>query len=308
MATEKTKLTVGLFVAGGIVTALSVFIWLGVSRFLEKGDFYVTYFNESIQGLDKDSPVKYRGVSIGRVDRFRVSPDSRLIEVILKIESGQKLDRGIVAQLKSIGLTGSMFIELDRKRWGEPERSPHLSFPSEYPIVSSKPSHVSDLIKGFDDVLEQVRAMDLEGISEKVKSTLDHMNRVIDEADVGNLSNKVGSSMDKANKSLTGVDKTLARVGKVVADNEKTIKKTLEELKLAMENTNKLLKEGSSLVTGTDKSLDNFTRRQTVVAQNLERASGNLNRLIDILARQPSQLIFGQPPVPRNIEPAGSQR
>ena len=79
---------VGFFVAIGFTLAILVFIWLGMSRFLQKGRFYVTYFDESVQGLDVDSPVKYRGVFIGRVESIGVAPDSKLIKVVLKIESG----------------------------------------------------------------------------------------------------------------------------------------------------------------------------------------------------------------------------
>ena len=150
MATQKTKFAVGLFVAVGITLAILVTIWLGMSRFLQKGRFYVTYFDESVQGLDVDSPVKYRGVFTGRVESIGVAPDSKLIKVILKIESGQKLDENIVAQLKAVGITGSMFVELDQKRAGEADQSPPLSFPSEYPIIASKPSDISGLLGGFE--------------------------------------------------------------------------------------------------------------------------------------------------------------
>jgi len=73
MASTRIKFTVGLFVASGIGFALIAVIWLGMSRFLEKGQYYATYFNESVQGLDIESPVKYRGVSIGRVQRVGVA-------------------------------------------------------------------------------------------------------------------------------------------------------------------------------------------------------------------------------------------
>ena len=73
MATQKTKFAVGLFVAIGFTLAILVTIWLGMSRFLQKGRFYVTYFDESVQGLDVDSPVKYRGVFTGRVESIGVA-------------------------------------------------------------------------------------------------------------------------------------------------------------------------------------------------------------------------------------------
>jgi len=352
MPSEKIKFSVGLFVAGGIVIALLAFIWLGMSRFLEKGIYYVTYFDESVQGLGKDSPVKYRGVTIGRVDEIRVAPDSKLIEIVLIIESDQKLNNEIVANLKTIGITGSKFIELDRKKEGEPDLSPQLTFPSEYPIISSKPSEVRELIRGVDQVLNQMRAVDLQGISEKIKLTLDSMNQAIVDSNMKDISQKAGATMGKATKSLEKMDKTiarvekildedskkiqnavdelqtvmensnkllqkgsslvsgpmentLARVDKIVTENEKTINSTIKELRAAVENANKLMKEGTGLVTGTDETLDHFNRHQLVIAQNLEKATENLNRLIEILAQQPSQLLFGAPPARREIEPGG---
>jgi len=333
MADQKTKFTVGLFLAGGICIALLAVIWLGMSRFLEKGHNYVTYFNESVQGLDIDSPVKYRGVSVGRVESIKVAPDSKLIQVVLKIESGQTLENDILAQLKAVGITGSMFIELDRKKKGEPDRSPTLSFPSEYPIVASKPSNISELLQGIDDVLKQIRSLDLGGISGKAKLALDNMSQMIADANVKGLSSELGSSLksvsrilnnqrwdnivvsveeasktlntltDNANKSLLRVDDTIGRIQQMVAEKEKTIKTALEDFSLAMKNANILLEKGSSIITNTDDSLSHLKGHLLVVARNLERASENLNRLIDLIADQPSQLIFGEPPAPRKTEP-----
>ena len=202
MASQRTKFTVGIFISFGIGIAVLAFIWLGMSRFFEKGKFYATYFNESVQGLDVDSAVKYRGVAIGRVMSIDVAPDERLIQVILKIETGQKLTKDIVAQLKSVGITGSMFVELDRKKEGELDQSPKLDFPSEYPIISSKPSTISELMHGIDDVLNQIRALDLGGISGKIKLTLDNMNRVMDDADVKAISTDVQTSLESLHRIL----------------------------------------------------------------------------------------------------------
>ena len=75
MATQKTKFAVGLFVAIGIALAILVTIWLGMSRFLQKGRFYATYFDECVQGLDVDSPLQYRGVLTGRGESSGVAPE-----------------------------------------------------------------------------------------------------------------------------------------------------------------------------------------------------------------------------------------
>ena len=74
MATLKTKFMVGLFVVTGFSFAVVAVVWLGMSNYFEKGQYYVAYFDESVQGLDKDSPVKYRGVTIGSVNKHRCRP------------------------------------------------------------------------------------------------------------------------------------------------------------------------------------------------------------------------------------------
>ena len=337
MATQKTKLAVGLFVACGLASAVLVIIWLGMSRFLEKGQFYVTYFDESIQGLVIDSPVKYRGVFIGRVDSISVAPDSKLIKVVLKIESGQTLDNSIVAQLKSVGITGSMFVELDRREEGEPDQSPSLSFPSEYPIVASKPSDISQLLSNVTQALNQIKALDLQGISEKIKLTLDSINHKVSEAQVKRISMKMEQSLDRidhildeqrwdnlmtsvettiqsmntllnsADRSLGRAENTIAKVDGIVSEKEMAIKAAIDDFQLAMENANTVFERGGALINGADSSLSDLRPHLLVIAQNLERASENLNRIMETLEEQPSQFIFGEPPVRRAVESDGSK-
>lgn len=332
MASQRTKLAVGLFMACGMAFTVIVVIWLGMSRFLEKGQFYVTYFDESVQGLDLDSPVKYRGVFIGRVENIDVAPDSKLIKVVLKIESGQTLDSDIVAQLKSVGITGSMFVELDRKKEGEPDQSPPLNFPSEYPIVASRPSEIGELLSGINDVLAQLKSLDIKEISEQIKLTLNNINQKVSEADVKRISDKIEASLGRvgyilddrrwdnifssvdqgvrsfntlinnANRSLGRVETTIDRVERIVTEKEKTIKTAIDDFKLAMNNANIFLEKGSSLVSGTDDSISQLMHHLLSVAQNLEKASESLNQMTELLVDQPSQLLFGEPPVPRDIE------
>jgi len=361
MASQRTKFAVGLFVASGIGITLMAIIWLGMSRYLEKGNFYATYFDESVQGLSKDSPVKYRGVSIGRVESIKVAPDSKLIQVLLKIESNQALDRSMIAQLKDVGITGSMFIELDRKSDSEPDRSPSITFPSEYQIVASKPSDFRELLRGLDDVLNHIKTIDLKGISDKLKLTLDNVNlmiadaevpavsakireflgnidRMIVDADIKGVSTKLQSSLEsagrildskrwdgilasvddaahslnrlmgKAGNSLGQMDKFLMGVEGVVADNEEGIKKAVEDLRQAIRNANVLLEKGALLIGTADDSFLQLKRQLSISAQNLEKATDNLNQFFGLVADHPSQLIFGEPPVPRNVEPEKKQR
>lgn len=333
MPSQRTKFIVGLFLSGGTAIILIAVIWLGTSRYLEKGQYYVTYFNESVQGLDKDSPVKYRGVAIGRVVKITVAPDSKLIKVVLKIESGLPLGSNVVAQLKVVGITGAMFVELDQKKEGEPDRSPKLTFPSEYPIVASQPSDIGEIIRNVDEVLNKLKALDLEGISDRVKSTLDKMELTMADANVKGLSRKAESSLEALNRILDNekwgkildsvemaarsandlisnasvtvstADRLLGRVEGITADSQGKVESALDEFGQAMVNLNRILDKGATLAGETDATLSHLRQHLLVILQNLERTSENLNRLSEIVADQPSQILFGQPPVPRKLEP-----
>ncbi len=332
MASQKIKFTVGLFLASGLGLAVIAFIVLGMSRFLEKGNYYVTYFNESVQGLDIDSPVKYRGVPVGRVERIEVAPDSKLIKVVLKIETGQALNREIVAQLKSVGITGSMFIELDRWKRGEPDRSPALSFPSEYPIVASKPSDISQLLQGIDDVLNKINRVDFEGITLKIKSNLDRIEQTVADANVKGLSKSVEASLEslrrilqdeklkhimasmeqasrsmnamleKGNSAMAAAEKIFVSTGGIIEQRQETIKAALDGFRKAVDNANVLLERGTSLVAGTDDTVSDLRKDLLITTQNLAHASENLNRLIELIMDQPSQLLLGDAPRPRKID------
>ncbi len=243
----------------------------------------------------------------------------------MKIESGQTLGADVVAQLKSVGITGSMFVELDKKKEGELDRSPSLLFPAEYPIVASKPSDISELVRGLDDVLKQIRSLDLTEISDKIKLNLDDINQMIRDADVKGISKDMRSSlmnvdrvfdderwdnimatMEQAGQSINVLlgkaNRGLTRVEDIVSGNEAAIGTAIDDFKRAMATANVFLEKGSALVSGTDDSQAQLRRHLLVIAQNMERASENLQRLIDLLSDQPSQLVFGDPPVPRKVE------
>src|SRR5512136_2663692 len=137
MARKTSKFMIGLFVSIGILIGIVAVVWLGASKYFEKGMTYVTYFDESVQGLQVDSVVKYRGVEAGRVERIRVAPDNRLIEVVMKIDLRGKLEREYIAKLQAAGISGIVFVELDRKESGRPDLSPKITFAPDYSVISS---------------------------------------------------------------------------------------------------------------------------------------------------------------------------
>ncbi len=328
MASIKTKLVVGIFVMMGFVLVSVTIIWLGMSNIFEKGFFCVAYFDESVQGLDKDSPVKYRGVPIGRVDSIDVAPDATLIQVIMKINIGLKPEdhfEEMVAQLKAVGITGIMFIELDRKKPLEPDSSPKITFPSKYPIVTTKPSEMKKFMEELYNMLNLLRSLDLKGISGKIKSTLDKISQSVEDVQMKKLSSNILASLEKIkkilntrkwNKLIDNIEKggyafhalsknaneTVTSINKIFTNNEQGFYEAISDFKLAMKNASLFLEEGSDLIKNTDGKLSSLEQQLLFTLKNLEKASANLNHFIELISDQPSQLIFGEPSPSRKVE------
>jgi phospholipid/cholesterol/gamma-HCH transport system substrate-binding protein len=300
----------------GLFVAFIAIIWLGMSHFFEQGQLYSAYFDDSVQGLAKDSPVKYRGVTVGRVADILVAPDAKLIEVILKIETDMKPDKNIVAQLKSVGITGIMFIELDRKRSGEPDLSPSLNFPPRHTVIDTKPSEIRNFIDNINDVVKQLQNMDLGGMSAKFKKTLDKISYAVDESKIGMLSSDIRASLGRwdtamdsienagnafkvfsmnTDKTVSNLDGTIAKVDKLVADNRDDIAKIIRDFNRTVNNAENLIQKGSFLVEKTDYNLLSLQKQILATMQSIEKTSETINRSIELISDQPSMLLFGNP-------------
>ena len=318
---------IGLFVTIGVSIGLIAVIWIGAFKYFEKGTTYVTFFNESVQGLQVDSAVKYRGVEVGRVEKIRVAPDSKLIEVVMKIDLRGELEREYVAQLKAAGITGIVFIELNRKEPGEPNLSPPITFASEYPIVASKPSDISQIVSSVQVILEDIKKIDTAGISNQIKTTLTvveatvgHLNRVIGNIEnalakgrvedllievkntlgkIQHLVSNAENELQALNLAKTGahLETTTARIEKIVSSGE--IEKILTEAHDTVANLNQVIEGLDRMVEGLDRRSVAVTNDIKATSENLKRASESLEMLVERVYASPSDLLFGQPPPSR---------
>ncbi|GAX61108.1 ABC-type transport system protein periplasmic component [Candidatus Scalindua japonica] len=293
MINQKAKFFVGLFIAAGISLAVITIIFLGMNRFLEKGQFYAVYFNESVQGLKIDSPVKYRGVAIGHIERISLAPDSKLIEVVLKIEADITLEENMVAQQKAVGITGSKFIELDLMSDSVEASSPDLKFPTEYRVLASRPSNISELFRSADDIIKKLNALDIVDISDSLKVTLHHLDQALQDFDAKGISGDIRTSLTDINKNFDP-----ERWDKVVTGIEKSI----GSLNEVFRNTNSLMANASGLIARTEAEVANLSRYILVVGQYLEKASSSLDQTLEQVSIQPSQLLFSEPPIEKEFE------
>src|SRR6187455_3579381 len=81
MAVDKNYARLGLFLVIAIVVILATGL-LFIQRMRSREVIeLVTYTQENVAGLDISSPVRYRGVVLGRVSNLQVEPGGRTIEI-----------------------------------------------------------------------------------------------------------------------------------------------------------------------------------------------------------------------------------
>lgn len=330
MASAQTKFMVGLFIIAGTLLSVAVVVWVGMSGYLEKGNMAVMYFNESVQGLDQDSTVKYRGVPVGNVESIGVAPDGKLIEVTVKIRKGEMPSEPVSAELKSVGITGIMFIELDLASV-KPGAIQEFDFEPPHTVIPTRLSGISMIFQSVESMFNRFQEMDIEGVIMKIQRDLDSIDRLINNTDTKAISSSFVESLERLNRILdpekwdailesvenVGPEIELAvtdarkmfnraedavdRLEIILSSNEENLAGAMAALKEAMENAQSMLQHGESLVSGTDTKFGHLQQHLLFSAQNMEQATENLNRLLEILAQDPAQILLGQPPPPRSV-------
>jgi len=67
MSQKANYFKLGLFIIASVAVFLAIVLALSAGQLFKRTVPIETYFNESVQGLDVGSAVKFRGVQIGRV-------------------------------------------------------------------------------------------------------------------------------------------------------------------------------------------------------------------------------------------------
>jgi phospholipid/cholesterol/gamma-HCH transport system substrate-binding protein len=302
MSTEVRKFRVGLFAIVALVVGVGGLIWVGASQFFEDTIPFVTYFSESVQGLDPGSPVKYRGVPAGRVEQIRIAPDGQLIEVLMEVKSEFVWylvnDPLLRTQLQLSGITGLRYVEIERASGDALAQSPALHFQPEYQVVPSRGSDFKAIQSALGDIYERVMSVDLEGISNDTRSVLQSANTVLSDPRIDAML----TNFQNTSEATTRVARNLERMtGDIMlapaVENatEATAEaralfanlngETRRQLGEAAEQFNQLAQSAQQLVIGLQLTID-----------RLDRTVGSLRGLTDEVRDQPSLLLFSGPP------------
>ena len=181
----------GVFVLGGLGLAFAALVWLGAGDWNRKTRTIVTYFDESVQGLEIGAALKFRGVPVGTVSAITIAPDLRHVKVTSQVYEDvlQKLGlagKGPVLremeetqtplriQVASAGITGVKFLLVD---YFDPKRFPIQQLPFD-PGPDYMPSTPSTL-KSIEEAVVEV-GMKLPLLTIQASETLARLTDVVE--------------------------------------------------------------------------------------------------------------------------------
>ncbi len=313
MATGTNHYKLGLFVLLGLALSVTFVVTLGASNWSDESVRYVSYFDESVQGLELGSPVKFRGVAIGRVSGIDIAPDQRHVQVTSELtvpdlrrlnlggpgESALAVHPDLRAQLAQAGITGVKFVLID---YFDGDGFPLSELPFAVP-----PNHIPaapSTLKGLESSVTKT-ADQFPLIAQELHTTIARLNALMADVNRVNLPEQAGEALGQANvamktlntelsalhagelsgslqKSLAGFDATNARLNQLLARLEQQ-----DGIFASAERTVQLVGEmarGSSSI-GPELEL---------TLREVRGAARSFRRFTDALERDPDMLLKGR--------------
>jgi paraquat-inducible protein B len=332
MKTKFNPAVIGGFVIGGFALLVIALLSFGGVSFFSKPQRFVVYFDESIHGLDKGSPVKLRGVRIGRVSSLNIRYDEKsnksvvavvcefskdivtdanggTFDVSSRAQLQTLVDRGLRAQLGVLGLaTGLLFVELDFMDAKEYPANDKVNDPR-YVAVPSVPSAITEIQNSVTDILASIKRVDFPALSKELTALLSDTRKRLDGVDFKGVVEqwkKAGVSIDSLATSTTPqLKETLENLNATVVDLRAAIEKidvqistNGDQLTVTLKQAKETLESFNAAATGARKFIaaqSGLGDEATRALSQLAEAAASVQRLADFIERNPQALISGKP-------------
>lgn len=323
---------IGAFVTAALLLMVGMVMFLGSSSLLSQSTRFILFFDQSVNGLNVGSKVKFRGVPVGSVERIMIraegqDPASTAIPVVIKIDRTRlandlgldnetfdlsfikdSIERGLVAELSLESfITGQLFVELSFNTGRGSGSEAHLIEQSEMMEIPTLSSSLDEITDDAADIIAALSAVDLERLVENVNRVLENTAEVL----AGIDSKEISRSMVGAADSVTAfvesgeLSRTLKSAQVALNDISETTRTfnlekgpLAEKLEVWTSSLTASLDELQQLTSKTGRMLapDGSLRYELeTMLRELSRASRSIRMLADYLEENPNSILTGRP-------------
>ena len=255
---------------------------------------YVLISRYPVSGLNPQAPVRYRGVTVGKVVDIKFDQqEARAILVTILVQTGTPLTEGTFARLGSQGVTGLAYVMLDDD--GK-KPTPLASQGTQVARIEVRPSFIDsvtetgeEMIGNFNQVAKRVNTLLSDDNQKQLVGTL----RSLDTA-TGKVAS-LATSMQPTVKALPALLNDTAVALKRADTLLVNINQRLDSFERAAQGAEKFSLSGASL---SEAMMAESVPRLNVLLDDVQRSSRGLERLLNEINEQPASLIFGRNPMP----------
>ena len=279
------RFRVGLVVLVALVGVMGGIFMVGQRANLFKSKLpYVTRF-DSASGLVAGNPVRLNGVTVGNVLEVILTPDpaDRTVKVVYNVDrrAAPRLRKGTRASIKTIGLLGDKYIELEGGKADEPE------VPPEGDIPALPGGGIDKLLEGGGDLLPDLSAIasslkNILGRTEKGEGLLGAITS--NSAESKRLGNSLNDTLHSLNAMIKKIEGGSGLAGRLFFD-DKYGKETTASLAGAIRSVQSVfgkldegLKSNNSLISALVSDPEG-KKKVYVLVDNLSAAAVSLAKV-----------------------------
>jgi paraquat-inducible protein B len=331
MSQKANPTLIGAFVFGAIIIAIGAVLFFGSGDLFAKKQDYVTYFEQSVNGLGVGSNVKYKGVTVGKVTKvqlkFQGVSEAPIVKVLYEIDTNNLLNKyglsinltdrkthdravagGFRAKLDFESLiSGQLFISLDFFKDAAPVNL-HEEANSTVFEIPPQPSDIEAILANLTKAIGNLGSIDFSALAKDVQSLVLSARNGIDAMHLEQL----GSSLNKASESISTLmngDQVKGALASVHQSFDQ-LTETLKNLNPAVSDLKPTLDQAKGALTNlqrTTAELDQMLKPDSSLRYQLDSllsevnaAAASIQQLSDFLQRHPNSILFGRKPAKAN--------
>jgi paraquat-inducible protein B len=325
MSTKANPTVIGVFVLGAILIAIGAVFFFGSADLFAKKQTYVSYFAQSVSGLQTGSNVKFKGVNIGKVTRvlLGVGKDQPVYaKVFYQIDqtvfdrdfggtsrfnlfdvegTKKRVEQGLRVRLDFESLiSGQLYMALDFVK--DPAPFTYHDNPSDYALeIPVQPSDIEAIVSNLTKAISNLGNVDFLAISKDLQSLIlsakngidslklaevgDSLNHLVNGPELKGALTSVKDAFDQMDVTLKKFQSELDPITANLNPTLEQAKKTMAQLEDATRQLDRMLSSNSSFRYQLDSTLS-----------QIGSAADALQRLSEFLERNPNSILFGRKP------------
>lgn len=244
----------GLFVISAVILLAAAVIALAGRRWGTKEYPAYTTLDESVQGLEVGSPVKFRGVPIGSVRKITIQDEDLDVRVDMELYEGsiqiedmtireflrQQIHNGARCRLEITGITGFRYIEIQMippKQLSDAKRPPGKDAKGPLYIPSMR-SVLAGVTADLTYTLAEIAEIDFNSIGRNMDQLLTKFNQYMQDERIGKAIDHLSTTSRELSKlarklSQDGIGATMTKINNTLHNLNGLVSEVHDEVKKA---------------------------------------------------------------------------